>query len=1017
MRMDSRHKTLIQRLIATVLYTFLHFLANSSRDLDSEADHLDLQADLDDLVRWAQCWGIEINSRNSVLMHTGYEHKDLGVIISHDLKTATHCSTAAVKGFRALWSLRRAPSFEYCIQTANPCLAKDTNSLERVQRVGTKLVRGHPKLPYDERLKRLNISPCRIVRRDVTLYWHFVSLIMIWVLICFIFLLPPALIISEMVHKVRSNKLKVGYSNLMDNGDINLEEGELDVDLSDEEGCKLKNENDLRKEEKLDKESEVKKHKKKEKKAKKEKKHKKKKKKHRHDNKEKWYSSLILLTFSSLNNGDVVQPPVNEAKVEDLGSPKKEINDIPYVPKRVPISLEELILKRKAEEAELIKPKFISKEERIQQAIQRRQAEVQAQREKQMEAFKKQTEYLEGAKDLERKRRAEDFQERMRQHRNFRNTGKRAAQEEGPGDKVNISQEEQAIKERYLGQKRLTKRRPRRLNERKFVFDWDVADDTSQDYNPLYKEKHQIQFFGRGHIGGIDIKQQKKEIGRFYSKLLESRRSDTQKVQEKKRLSGVAKREAKQKWDDRHWTEKALDQMTERDWRIFREDFNISTKGGNIPNPLRSWAEMNVADELKDVIKKVGYPEPTPIQRQAIPIGLQNRDIIGVAETGSGKTAAFLIPLLNWIQRLPKLERLEDTEQGPYAIIMAPTRELAQQIEEETVKFGRPLGIKTVSLIGGLSREDQALKLRMGAEIVIGTPGRLNDVLENRYMVLNQCTYIVLDEADKMIDMGFEPEVNNILTYLPVTNEKPDNEDAEDDSKLLSNFATKHKYRQTVMFTATMPPAVERLARSYLRRPAMVYIGSAGKPTERVEQIVYMVSEQEKRRKLLEILAAGLDPPVIIFVNQKKGADVLAKGLEKLGYSAVVLHGGKGQEQREYALASLKSGQKEILVATDVAGRGIDIKDVSMVINYDMSKTIDEYVHRIGRTGRAGKSGIAISLLTKEDAPVFYDLKQLLIQSPVSTCPHELANHPDAQTKPGILAAKKRRAEETVYIT
>ncbi|CAH8479634.1 unnamed protein product [Schistosoma margrebowiei] len=174
----------------------------------------------------------------------------------------------------------------------------------------------------------------------------------------------------------------------MDNGDINLEEGELDVDLSDEEGCKFKNENDLKKEEKLDKETEVKKHKKKEKKAKKEKKHKKKKKKHRHDNKEK----------CSLNNGDVVQPPVNEAKVEDLGSPKKEIDDAPYVPKRVPISLEELILKRKAEEAELIKPKFISKEERIQQAIQRRQAEVQAQREKQMEAFKKQTEYLEGAK-------------------------------------------------------------------------------------------------------------------------------------------------------------------------------------------------------------------------------------------------------------------------------------------------------------------------------------------------------------------------------------------------------------------------------------------------------------------------------------------------------------------------------------------------------------------------------------------------------------------------------------------
>lgn len=155
---------------------------------------------------------------------------------------------------------------------------------------------------------------------------------------------------------------------------------------------------------------------------------------------------------------------------------------------------------------------------------------------------------------------------------------------------------------------------------------------------------------------------------------------------------------------------------------------------------------------------------------------------------------------------------------------------------------------------------------------------------------------------------------------------------------------------------------------------------------------------------------------MIIFVNQKKGADVLAKGLEKLGHSAVVLHGGKGQEQREFALASLKGGQKEILVATDVAGRGIDIKDVSMVINYDMSKTIDDYVHRIGRTGRAGKSGIAITLLTRDDTPVYYDLKQLLVQSPISTCPAELANHPDAQVKPGMFAVKKRRHDETVFI-
>lgn len=186
---------------------------------------------------------------------------------------------------------------------------------------------------------------------------------------------------------------------------------------------------------------------------------------------------------------------------------------------------------------------------------------------------------------------------------------------------------------------------------------------------------------------------------------------------------------------------------------------------------------------------------------------------------------------------------------------------------------------------------------------------------------------------------------------MPVTNLKPDTEEAEDATKLMQNFYSKKKYRQTVMFTATMPVAVERLARTYLRRPATVYIGSIGKPTERTEQIVYMMGENDKRKKLIEILQRGVEPPIIIFVNKKKGVDVLAKGLEKLNYNACTLHGGKGQEQREYALASLKGGAKDILVATDVAGRGIDIKDVSMVINYDMAKSIEDYTHRIGRTG------------------------------------------------------------------
>lgn len=251
---------------------------------------------------------------------------------------------------------------------------------------------------------------------------------------------------------------------------------------------------------------------------------------------------------------------------------------------------------------------------------------------------------------------------------------------------------------------------------------------------------------------------------------------------------------------------------------------------------------------------------------------------------------------------------------------------------------------------------------------------------------------------------------------MPVSNLKPDTDEAEDESKLVENFKTKDKFRQTVMFTATMPPPVERLARNYLRRPATVYIGTIGRPVERVEQIVYILNDNEKPRKLLEVLNKNVEPPVIVFVNQKKGADALAKSLDKRDYKACTLHGGKGQEQREYALASLKNGEKDILVATDVAGRGIDIKNVSLVINYDMAKSIEDYTHRIGRTGRAGKHGKAISFLTKDDAHLFYDLKQLMQSSPISTCPPELANHPDAQHKGGNTGPfQKKKKEDNLF--
>jgi len=534
------------------------------------------------------------------------------------------------------------------------------------------------------------------------------------------------------------------------------------------------------------------------------------------------------------------------------------------------------------------------------------------------------------------------------------------------------------------------KRKIRRMNEKKFVFEWDASEDTSHDINPLYAHKHDALLFGRGMIAGIDVKEQKRQRSKFYDDLLERRRNLEEKDRAGQLLEKQKKKERKAAWDDRHWTEKPLNEMKERDWRIFKEDFNITTKGGNIPNPIRSWKESNLPKNILSIIKDIGYDEPTPIQKQAIPIELENRDIIGVAETGSGKTASFIIPMLVYISHLPPITE-DNMADGPYALILAPTRELVQQIEEEAVKFAKPLGFNCVSLVGGHAVEGQAFNLRNGAEIVMATPGRLKDCLDNRILVLSQCTYVVMDEADRMIDMGFEADVNFILDQLPVSNIKPDTDESENS---LTNRVNKTLYRQTVMFSATMPPAVERLAKKYLRRPAIVNIGNVGQAVDTVEQIVEFINDDNrKRQRLIEILNEDYNPPIMVFVNQKKGCDVLYKALDKLGFRVTTLHGGKSQEQREYALLQLKNRVKDILIATDVAGRGIDVKNVSLVVNYDMAKNIEDYTHRIGRTGRAGKNGTAITFLSNYDTDVLYDLKQMIMKSSISRLPPELANH------------------------
>lgn len=596
-----------------------------------------------------------------------------------------------------------------------------------------------------------------------------------------------------------------------------------------------------------------------------------------------------------------------------------------------------------------------------------------------------------------------------------------SSEEKRPGTE---EPQEAQIRQRYMGADMTSsfsaKKKRRRTTERKFNFEWNAEEDTSPDYNPIYQNRSELSFFGRGRLAGFSD-EAADNAARRYARALEDRDLDAGSVRAKGFLEMEKRRkeEGSRNAIDAHWSEKRLDQMRERDWRIFKEDFNISTKGGSIPNPMRSWSESKLPRQLLDIVDNIGYTDPSAVQRAAIPISLQNRDLIGVAVTGSGKTAAFLLPLLVYISELPRLDEFEwRKNDGPYGLVLAPTRELAQQIEIEAKRFSTPLGFNVVSIVGGHSLEEQAYSLRNGAEIVIATPGRLVDCLERRLIVLSQCCYVIMDEADRMIDMGFEEPVNKILEALPVTNEKPDTEEAEDARVMSQHIGGKDRYRQTMMYTATMPSAVERIARKYLRRPAIVTIGNIGEAVDTVEQRVEFVSGEDKRKKRLgEILASReFRPPIIVFVNIKRNCDAVARDIKQMGFTSVTLHGSKTQEQREAALASVRNGNTDVLVATDLAGRGIDVPDVSLVANFNMATNIESYTHRVGRTGRVGKSGTAITFLGNEDAEVMYDLKQMLLKSNISRVPEELKKHEAAQSKPtrggGGAAGGKKNDEK-----
>ena len=387
-----------------------------------------------------------------------------------------------------------------------------------------------------------------------------------------------------------------------------------------------------------------------------------------------------------------------------------------------------------------------------------------------------------------------------------------------------------------------------------------------------------------------------------------------------------------------------LAEMTPEEVSAYRIELeNVKIKGKGCPKPVRSWAQCGLSARVLEVIKRQNYEKPTPIQAQAIPAIMSGRDVIGIAKTGSGKTLAFLLPLIRHVKDQDPL----DYEEGPIAIILTPTRELAIQIYNECRKFCKPLKLTAVCVYGGTGISEQIADLKRGADIVVCTPGRMIDMLaanNGRVTNLRRTTYVVLDEADRMFDMGFEPQVMRI-----VTNVRPS--------------------RQMVMFSATFPRQMEALARKILTQPIEVQVGGRSVVCKDVEQDVVVLDDDQKFFKLLELLGQFQEKgSVLAFVERQESADHLIRDLMKAGYPCMALHGGMDQSDRDSTISDFRSGDMPLLVATSVAARGLDVKQLILVVNYDCPNHYEDYVHRCGRTGRAGRKGNACTILTPEQA-------------------------------------------------
>jgi ATP-dependent RNA helicase DDX5/DBP2 len=380
--------------------------------------------------------------------------------------------------------------------------------------------------------------------------------------------------------------------------------------------------------------------------------------------------------------------------------------------------------------------------------------------------------------------------------------------------------------------------------------------------------------------------------------------------------------------------------MTPADVEKFRRDNDITVVGDGIPKPVTNFDQSSFPDYLLAELRKAGFTKPTGIQCQGWPMALSGRDMIGIASTGSGKTLAFVLPAVVHINAQPLLTRGD----GPIALILSPTRELANQTLAECHKFGHTSKLKYTCVYGGVPKSQQARDLRTGVEILIATPGRLIDFLESGTTNLRRVTYLVLDEADRMLDMGFEPQMRSIISQI-----RPD--------------------RQTLLWSATWPKEVQSLARDFQKNPIQVNIGSLQLSAhENITQDIRIVDEMDKTRTLYSILEKCMDgSKVLIFTATKRTADSLTRTLRQDGWPARAIHGDKAQSERDWVLSEFRSGKSPLMIATDVAARGLDVKDIKTVINYDMPAQMEDYVHRVGRTGRAGALGTAISFFTQAD--------------------------------------------------